>query len=425
MLSAQQSVASGVIRNVSAATLAASGTLASADTGSAAGDDASLGTIADAALAWRDGTIEYVGPARDLPAAWRTVPAFDGGGGWLTPGLVDCHTHVVHAGHRAGEFAARLAGDTYAAIVARGGGILSTVRATRAASADELIASALPRVDGLLASGVTTLEVKSGYGLELATERRMLQAARELGRLRRVRVRTTFLGAHVVAPEYAGRADEYVALLCDAMLPALHAEGLVDAVDAYCEHNAFSLAQVDRLYAAAARLGLPVKIHAEQFSAAGGAALAARHGALSADHLEHLDADGIAALRAAGTVAVLLPGAYYWMRETRAPPVAALRAAGVPIAIASDCNPGTSPLSSLTTAMNMACVLFGLSPAEALAATTREAARALGLPAGSGTLVAGAPADLALWRIAEPAELSYALGTRPLVQAWVAGVPRH
>ncbi len=380
--------------------------------------------VRDAALAWQDGRIAWLGPRADLPAAFRNLPQHSGGHGWLTPGLIDCHTHIVHAGNRADEFAARLAGASYADIAARGGGIAATVRATRAASEAQLVAESLPRIDALLAEGVTTLEIKSGYGLDLASERTMLRAARRIAELRSVRVVTTFLGAHTVPGEYAERADAYIDDLVRDVLPALHAEGLVDAVDAYCEHLAFSPSQVSRLFDAACALGLPVKLHAEQLSNQRGAAVAASYRALSADHLEWLDDDGVAALAKASTVAVLLPGAFHFLRETRVPPVAALRAAAVPIAVATDCNPGTSPLTSILTALNLSCVLFGLTPAEALAGATRHAAQALGLQASSGRLAVGFHADFNLWRIASPAELSYAIGTHRPVQTWVGGVAR-
>jgi len=380
--------------------------------------------LADGALAVEGGRIAWLGREADLPAGAGAPAEIDVGGGLVTPGLVDCHTHLVHAGHRAGEWARRLAGASYEDLAREGGGILSTVRATRAADEAGLLAASLPRLDALLADGVTTVEVKSGYGLERAAELKMLRVARALGRARRATVRTSFLGAHAVPPEYAGRADDWVAHLCEDVLPAARAEGLVDAVDAYLEPIAFSAAQVDRLFEAAARLGLPVRLHADQLGDRGGAALAARHRALSADHLEHASSEGIAALARAGTVAVLLPGALYFLRETRPPPVAALRAAGVPLAVATDLNPGTSPLGSLLAAMNMACTLLGLTPGEALAGATREAARALGL-ADRGLLAPGLRADLALWAADHPVELSSRIGLSPLVTRVVAGVPDH
>jgi imidazolonepropionase len=378
------------------------------------------GIIDDGAVAVRAGRITWVGPRAEAPPASVT---HDCGGLWLTPGLVDCHTHVVHAGNRSDEWEARLNGATYEDIARAGGGIMSTVRATRAASDDELFDASLPRIRALLAEGVTTLEIKSGYGLDLETEAKMLRVARRVGEVLPVTVRTTFLGAHALPPEYAGRADDYIGMLCDEMLPALAAQGLVDAVDAFCERIGFSHDQTARVFDVARRLGLPVKLHAEQLSDQGGAALVARYGGLSADHLEWLSEEGVAALARAGTVAVLLPGAYYFLRETRMPPLAALRAAGVPMAVATDCNPGTSPLTSLLLAMNMACTLWRLTPLEALRGITVHAARALGLP-DTGTLAAGQRADFALWDIARPADLAYAIGANPCRGVVRAGVRR-
>ena len=384
-----------------------------AETGSITGSIRGYGEIRDAALAVRAGRIAWLGRSADLPAELRAVETIDGGGAWITPGLIDCHTHIVYAGNRSDEFEARLNGATYAEIAQRGGGILSTVRATRAASEDELIRASEPRVRALLAEGVTTLEIKSGYGLDLDTERKLLRAARRIGRDLPVTVRTTFLGAHAVPPEFAGRADDYVDEVCERMLPALVGEGLVDAVDAFCESIGFTPAQTERVFRAAARLGIPVKLHAEQLSDQGGAALVARYGGVSADHLEYLSEQGIAAMRQSGTVAVLLPGAFYVLRETRVPPIDALRAAGVKMAVATDCNPGTSPMTSLLLAMNMACTLFRLTPLEALAGTTAVAARALGLQADVGTLEVGKVADFVLWDVERPADLSYAIGFNP------------
>ncbi len=383
---------------------------------------APYGLLADAAVAVTDGRITFAGPRAELPAgAFATARHIvDGEGALLTPGLVDCHTHLVFAGSRADEFERRLHGASYADIARDGGGILATVRATRAMDEAALVRASLPRLEALLADGVTTVEIKSGYALDPEGELRMLRAARRLGRMRRVEVRATLLAAHAVPPEFADDADGYVDLVCRDILPAAFAEGLVDAVDAFCETIAFSPAQVRRVFQAARSLGISVKLHAEQLSCSGGAALAAGFGALSADHLEYLDADGIAALAAAGTVAVLLPGAFYMLREQRAPPVAALRAAGVPIAVASDCNPGTSPLCSLLTALNMACVLFRLTPEEALLGATRHAARALGL-ADRGVLAPGMRADLALWRVCHPADLVHTVGLRPLARVMRGG----
>jgi len=375
----------------------------------------------DAALAVKDGRIAWIGPRAQAPRAAQEV---DCGGAWMTPGLVDCHTHVVHAGNRSNEWEARLNGATYEDIARQGGGIMSTVRATREADVESLVAASLPRVRAMLREGVTTLEIKSGYGLELEAEARMLQAARRIGELLPVRVATTFLGAHALPPEYAGRADDYVTEVCERMLPRLAEQGLVDAVDAFCERIGFSNAQTERIFAAARKLGLPVKLHAEQLSDQQGAALVARFGGLSADHLEYLSPEGIAAMADAGTVAVLLPGAYYFLRETVQPPVAALREAGVPMAVSTDCNPGTSPMTSLLLAMNMACTLWRLTPQEALLGTTANAARALGLQQEIGTLEIGKQADLALWDIARPADLAYAIGFNPCKAVYKAGVPR-
>ena len=369
--------------------------------------------VADGVIAATDGRIVYAGPAANAPA-FEARQQIDCGGRWITPALIDAHTHLVHAGHRAREFELRLAGASYEEIARGGGGIVSTMRATRAASEDELVASALPRLDALLTEGVGTVEIKSGYGLDLPSELKMLRAARRLGALRPVRVVTTFLGAHALPPEFAGNPDGYIALVCDQMLPAIAAERLADAVDGFCEGIGFSPAQIERVLAKATALGLPVKLHAEQLSNLGGAALAARYGALSADHLEHLDQAGAAAMAAAGTVAVLLPGAFYFCRETQVPPVAALRAAGVPIALATDCNPGTSPLTSLLLALNMAATCFRLTVAECLAGVTLNAARALGLAHECGSLAPGKSCDLALWNIDEPAELVYRMGANPL-----------
>jgi imidazolonepropionase len=371
------------------------------------------GLITDAAVATGDGLIQWAGPMADLPAAYRSHDTHDCGGGLVTPGLIDCHSHVVFAGDRAGEFEMRLNGAGYQQIARAGGGILSTVAATRAASEDALVAAALPRVDQMLATGTTTLEIKSGYGLDPASELKMLRAARRIGDLRPVHVITSHLAAHAIPPDYTGRADAYIDDIAIPSLHAAHADGLIDAVDAFCEGIAFTPAQVDRLFRVARAAGLPVKLHAEQLSDLGGAALAARHGALSADHLEYLGPAGIAALAAAGTTAVILPGAFYTLRETRMPPIAALRAAGVPMAVATDCNPGSSPMTSLPLAMNMACTLFRMTPLEALQGTTIHAARALGLT-DRGTIAPGMRADLCLWDAHHPAELSYRIGAPPL-----------
>jgi imidazolonepropionase len=379
------------------------------------------GEVHDAAIAVAAGRIAWLGARAEAPGGAAAV--HDCRGRWLTPGLVDCHTHIVHAGNRSEEFEARLNGATYEDIARAGGGISSTVRATRAASDNELLRQSLPRVKSLLAEGVTTIEIKSGYGLAPDAEARMLRVARRIGELLPVRVATTFLGAHALPPEFAGRADDYIDEVC-AMLPQLAREGLVDAVDAFCERIGFSNVQTERVFEAAAKLGLPVKLHAEQLSDQGGAALVARYRGLSADHLEHVTLAGVAAMAAAGTVAVLLPGAYYFLRETVAPPVAALREAGVPMAVATDCNPGTSPMTSILLAMNMACTLWRLTPQEALAGCTINAARALGLQDDIGTLEVGKRADFALWDIARPAELAYAIGFNPCSGVVNGGVLR-
>jgi len=372
-----------------------------------------LGEVEDGVLAALDGRIVYAGPAAEAPDLdGRETLACDGR--WITPGLIDPHTHLVFAGDRAREFEQRLAGVSYEAIARAGGGIVATMAATRAAGEAELVEAALPRLDALISEGATTVEVKSGYGLALEPELKCLRAARALGRRRPVTIRSTLLGAHAVPPEFAHDPEGYVDLVCAQMIPAVAAEGLADAVDAYCEGIGFTPAQTQRVFEAARAHGLSVKLHAEQLSNQGGAALAASFGALSADHLEHLDADGVAAMAKAGTVATLLPGAFYCVRETQAPPVAALRTAGVPMALATDCNPGTSPLTSLLLAMNMAATLFRLTVAECLAGVTREAARALGLAAEAGTLEAGKRCDLAIWDVERPAELVYRMGFNPL-----------
>ncbi|MFT4257437.1 MAG: imidazolonepropionase [Pseudoxanthomonas sp.] len=376
------------------------------------GADGELGIVRDGAIAARDGRIAWVGPASAVPADMRAADQIDCGGRWITPGLIDCHTHLVHAGNRSNEFEQRLQGVSYADIARAGGGIVSTVHATRAASEDELIAQTLPRLDALLAEGVTTVEIKSGYGLTLQDESKQLRVARKLGELRAVNVAATFLGAHAVPP---GReAQDYIDEVCNAMIPAIAAEQLAEAVDVFCENIAFSPAQARQVFEAAQRHGLKCKIHAEQLSNQHGAALAASFGALSADHVEHLDADGIAAMAHAGTVAVLLPGAFYFTRDTLVPPVRKLREAGVPIALATDCNPGTSPLTSPLLAMNMGATLFRLTVAECIAGFTREAARALGRHQCIGRLRAGFDCDLAVWNIDAPADLVYRIGFNPL-----------
>ena len=379
-----------------------------------AADAPGLGVVEPGAIAARDGAIVWVGPQSDLPAELRATEIIDCAGRWVTPGLVDCHTHLVYAGNRAHEFELRLAGASYEEIAKAGGGIVSTVKATRAASRDELVAQTLPRLDALIAEGVTTVEIKSGYGLDLATERRQLEAARTLEQKRQISVATTFLGAHALPPEANGNKDAYIDLVCTKMIPALAAAKLVDAVDAFCEGIAFSTEQTARVFDSAKRAGLPVKIHADQLSNLHGAALAARHDALSADHLEFTDADGAAAMAQSGTVAVLLPGAFYFIREKQLPPVDAFRKAGTHIAIATDCNPGSSPLTSPLLAMNMAATLFRLTVEECLIGMTRNAARALGRLSSIGTLEVGKACDLAIWDIERPAELVYRIGFNPL-----------
>lgn len=371
------------------------------------------GIIENGAIAIDGEKIAWVGPAQNMPANFHAWHNKDVGGSLATPALIDAHTHIVFGGDRANEFEMRLEGASYEEVARAGGGIISTVTATRAASCDQLVASALPRLDALIAEGVTTIEVKSGYGLNLDSERNMLMAARQLGAMRNITVRTSFLGAHATPPDYKDRPDDYIRLVAENMLPQLHAEGLVDAVDGFCENIAFSPAQMKVVFDAAQRLGLPIKLHAEQLSNLGGAALAASYGALSADHLEYLDEAGVTAMAKAGSVAVLLPGAFYTLRETQMPPIELLRNHQVPIGLATDCNPGSSPLTSLLLTMNMGATLFRLTPDECLAATTRHAAKALGL-VDRGTLAAGQRADIALWNIQHPAELSYRIGFNPL-----------
>ncbi|MCT8972050.1 imidazolonepropionase [Microbaculum marinisediminis] len=373
-----------------------------------------LGVVEGGAVAEEAGRIVFAGPMADLPGDLDARDRTDLEGRWVSPGLIDCHTHLVHGGDRAREFELRLAGASYEEIARAGGGIRSTVAATRAASEDELVASALPRLDALLAEGVTTVEIKSGYGLETEAETRMLFAARRLADERAVTVTTTFLGAHAVPPEFEGDADGYIHAVCREQLASIAADNLADAVDGFCETIAFSPDQMALVFDAAQALGLPVKLHAEQLSNLGGARLAARYGALSADHLEYLDEDGVAAMAHAGLTAVLLPGAFYFLRETQVPPVDALRLAGVPIAVATDCNPGSSPLTSPLVALNMAATLFRLTVEECLLGITRNAARALGRLGDIGTLEPGKACDLAIWNIETPAELVYRIGFNPL-----------
>ncbi|TDR40830.1 imidazolonepropionase [Tahibacter aquaticus] len=380
------------------------------------------GTIDSAAVAWKDGSLVFAGPQAELPAAAKSLArqVESLGGAWVTPGLIDCHTHLVFAGDRAQEFEQRLNGASYEDIARAGGGIVSTVRQTRAASADELLAVSLPRARALLADGVTTLEIKSGYGLDLTSERKMLEVARRIGSELDVSVHTTFLGAHAVPPEFSGRQSDYVDEVCIHMLPALAGSGLVDAVDAFCEKIGFTPSETRRVLETAQALGLPVKLHADQLSDLHGAALVAEFGGLSADHIEYTSVQGVKAMAQAGTVAVLLPGAFHVLRETRLPPIEQLRAHGVAMAVATDLNPGTSPLLSLRLAMAMACTHFRLTPEEALRGTTLHAARALGL-GDRGRLAVGLRADLAVWDIAHPAELCYWLGGAGPRQVYAGG----
>lgn len=388
---------------------------------------APYGVVDDGAIAVRGKSIVWSGSARDLPAdpdqcARKVV---DAAGAWITPGLIDCHTHLVYGGSRADEWERRQKGESYEDIAREGGGILATVRATRAASEEELFDAAARRVRRLMAEGVTTVEIKSGYGLDTASEVKMLRIARKLGKAFDVDVVTSFLGLHSVPPEFARDADGYVDTVCREMLPAIAHEGLADVADAYLEPIAFSAAQVARYFAAAEDLGLPLRLHADQLSDSGGGALAAQFAALSADHLEYVSDVGIAAMAKAGTVAVLLPGAFYFLRETRRPPIEKFRVAGVPMALATDCNPGTSPTQSLLLMLNMACTLFRLTPEEALAGVTSNAARALGRGDEIGTLEAGKRADFVLWEIEHPAELAYGIGASPVRQVVYRGKPRN
>jgi imidazolonepropionase len=384
-------------------------------------DVSGYGLIEHGALGWKNGAIVFAGAQSELPGAPETLAAWveSANGMLVTPGLIDCHTHLVFAGNRAHEFELRLQGASYEEIAHAGGGILSSVRATRAASEDELLDASLPRARALLADGVTTLEIKSGYGLDTANEIKMLRVARRIGVSLGIGVRTSFLGAHALAPEFAGRADDYIDYVCNDMLPAVAAQGLADAVDAFCETVGFTLAQTRRVFDRAREFGLPLKLHAEQLSMQGGAAMAARYGALSADHLEHIGEDCVRAMANAGTVAVLLPGAFVCLRETRLPPIESLRTHGVAMAVATDCNPGTSPLLSLRLAMALACAQFRLTPEEALRGTTVNAAKALGL-GDRGKLTVGQRADFVLWNARKPAELCYWMGG-DLAQRVVAG----
>lgn len=371
------------------------------------------GLLESAAIAVADGMIVWVGPEADLPHSFSGFSRHEFGQNLVTPSLIDCHTHVVHGGNRAHEFEMRLNGASYEEVARAGGGIVSTVRSTRTASEVDLLANALPRIDAMIAEGVSLIEIKSGYGLDQLTELKMLRVARRIATLRPIRIQTTFLGAHAVPPEYSGKPDAYIGDVCIPTLRLAHAEGLVDAVDGFCEGIGFTPDQIARVFDAARALGLPIKLHAEQLSNLGGAKLAASYEALSADHLEYLDEAGVAAMARSGTVAVLLPGAFYTLRETQMPPVSLMRKHGVTMAVATDCNPGSSPISSLLLSMNMACTLFRLTPEEALAGATRNAASALGL-SDTGTIAIGQRADFAIWNVEHPAELSYRIGFNAL-----------
>lgn len=380
-----------------------------------------FGVVENGAIVVDGKTIAWTGDAKDLPSEFSTLEAKSFGGRLVTPAPIDCHTHIVHGGNRAREFEMRLEGASYEEVARAGGGIVSTVAATRATGENDLLATALPRVDALLSEGVSTIEIKSGYGLDVETELAMLRTGRKIPEVRPVRVKTSFLGAHTVPREYDGQADAYIDEVTIPALEAAHAEGLVDAVDGFCEGIAFTPAQIERVFAKAKDLGLPVKLHAEQLSNSGGAKLAAKLGALSADHLEYANKEDVAAMASSGTVAVLLPGAFYTLRETRLPPVDALRKNNVPIALATDCNPGSSPLASILLTMNMACTLFRMTPAEALAGVTRNASRALGL-LDTGSIETGKRADLAIWDAEHPSELAYRIGFNPLYRRVFAGI---
>lgn len=386
-------------------------------------DDDAYGLIASGFVAVEDGLITAVGSMSELPPRAKDCKIMNAGGRLVTPALIDCHTHIVHGGHRATEFELRLNGASYAEVAQAGGGIVSTVSFTRAMSEAELVAAALPRVDALLAEGVSLIEVKSGYGLDIETELTMLRSARALADKRPVRIVTSFLGAHAIPPEFSETPDAYIDDICIPALRAAHDEGLVDAVDGFCENIAFDAGQIERVFAVATELGLPVKLHAEQLTRSGGTLLAARYQALSVDHLEYANDEDVRAMAASGSVAVLLPGAFYTLREDQLPPVSLFRGHGVPIALATDANPGSSPLTSLLLAMNMGCTLFQMTPAEALAGVSRNAARALGLD-DTGMLRAGLRADLALWDVGHPAELSYRIGFNPLYKCVFGGMLR-
>ncbi len=374
----------------------------------------SYGLIENGAVVISADRIKWVGAEKELPDEFAGLQGKNLEGRLVTPALIDCHTHLVYGGSRATEFELRLNGASYEEIARNGGGILSTVTATRNASEDELLAQSLPRLDAFLAEGVATIEIKSGYGLDIETEIKMLRVARQLGKERSVRVKTSFLGAHAIPPEFSGKADAYIDFVCEEVLPAVHYENLADAVDGFCENIAFSPNQISKVFEKAKSFGLPVKLHAEQLSNLGGASLAAKYGALSADHLEFLDQTGVEVMGESGTVAVLLPGAFYTLRETQLPPLDSLRKAEVPIAIATDCNPGSSPLTSILLCMNMSCTLFRMTPEEALCGVTIVAAQALGIGDEVGTIEVGKKAELAVWNVDQPAELAYRAGFNPL-----------
>ena len=374
----------------------------------------SYGLIENGAVVISADRIKWVGAEKELPDEFAGLQGKNLEGRLVTPALIDCHTHLVYGGSRATEFELRLNGASYEEIARNGGGILSTVTATRNASEDELLAQSLPRLDALLSEGVATIEIKSGYGLDIETEIKMLRVARQLGKERSVRVKTSFLGAHAIPPEFSGKADAYIDFVCEEVLPAVHYENLADAVDGFCENIAFSPNQISKVFEKAKSFGLPVKLHAEQLSNLGGARLAAKYGALSADHLEFLDQTGVEVMGESGTVAVLLPGAFYTLRETQLPPLDSLRKAEVPIAIATDCNPGSSPLTSILLCMNMSCTLFRMTPEEALCGVTIVAAQALGIGDEVGTIEVGKKAELAVWNVDQPAELAYRVGFNPL-----------
>ena len=374
----------------------------------------SYGLIENGAVVISADRIKWVGAEKELPDEFAGLQGKNLEGRLITPALIDCHTHLVYGGSRATEFELRLNGASYEEIARNGGGILSTVTATRNASENELLAQSLPRLDALLSEGVATIEIKSGYGLDIETEIKMLRVARQLGKVRSVRVKTSFLGAHAIPPEFSGKADAYIDFVCEEVLPAVHYENLADAVDGFCENIAFSPKQISRVFEKAKSFGLPVKLHAEQLSNLGGATLAVKYGALSADHLEFLDQTGVEVMAESGTVAVLLPGAFYTLRETQFPPLESLRKAEVPIAIATDCNPGSSPLTSILLCMNMSCTLFRMTPEEALCGVTIVAAKALGISDEVGTIEVGKKAELAVWNVDQPAELAYRIGFNPL-----------